>query len=81
MVGLGFEDGFETPLRQADIADMCGATPIHTNRALADLRKKGIADFQRGAVRIPDRNRLEEFAVFTPDYLFGEGALYLRDYD
>lgn len=81
MVGLGFDDGFETPLRQADIADMCGATPIHTNRALADLRRKGIADFQRGAVRIPDRSRLEEFAVFTPDYLFGEGALYLRDYD
>ena len=78
MVGHGFDDGFETPLRQADIADMCGATPIHTNRALSDLRKKGIADFRRGEVRIPSRSRLEEYAGFTPDYLYGEGSLSLR---
>ena len=79
MVGMGFADGFDTPLRQADLADMCGATPIHTNRALTDLRKKGLADFQRGRVRIPDRGKLEEYAGFDPDYLYGDGALNLRD--
>ncbi|MWV27111.1 Crp/Fnr family transcriptional regulator [Aurantiacibacter rhizosphaerae] len=79
MVGLAFPDGFETPLTQADIADMCGATPIHANRALADLRKQGLADFQRGEVRIPDRQKLEAYANFTPDYLYGEGKLSLRN--
>ena len=78
MVGLGYPDGFETPLTQADIADMCGATSIHTNRALADLRKQGLVDFRRGQVRIPDRQRLEDYAGFTPDYLYGEGELAIR---
>lgn len=80
MVGLGFPDGFETPLTQTDVADMCGATPVHTNRALAELRKQGLAFFQRGQVRVPDRKALEAYSGFTPDYLYGEGALSLRDY-
>ena len=78
MVGLGYPDGFETPLTQSDIADMCGATPVHTNRALADLRKQGLVDFKRGEVRIPDRRKLERYAGFTPDYLYGEGELAIR---
>ena len=78
MVGLGHQDGFETPLTQADLAEMCGATPIHTNRALADLRRRGLADFQRGRVRIPDGNKLEDYSGFTPDYLYGDGGLSLR---
>ena len=80
MVGLGFPDGFETPLRQTDLADMCGATPIHTNRALSELRERGIADFRRGEVRVADRARLEDYAGFTPDYLYGDGSLAIRDY-
>ncbi|RJY10191.1 Crp/Fnr family transcriptional regulator [Aurantiacibacter aquimixticola] len=77
MVGMGFDDGFETPLRQSDIADMCGATAIHTNRALSFLREEGIANFQRGEVRIKSRERLEAFAEFSQDYLYGDGDLSL----
>ena len=79
MVGLGFADGFETPLRQADIADMCGSTAVHANRALSELRRLGIADFQRGEVRVADRARLEEFGGFDATYLYGDGALSLRE--
>ena len=78
MVGQAFPDGFETPLRQSEIAEMCGATAIHTNRALADLRRNDLADFRRGEVRIRDRARLEDYAGFRPDYLYGEGSLALR---
>ena len=78
MIGLGYPDGFETPLTQADIATMCGATPIHTNRALSDSRKQGFVDFQRREVRITDRKKLEDYAGFTPDYLDGEGELAIR---
>ncbi|MBX7513293.1 Crp/Fnr family transcriptional regulator [Qipengyuania sp. GH38] len=78
MVGLAFEDGFDTPLTQADLADMCGATPIHVNRAIGELRKSGIADFNRGEVRICNREKLENFAHFEKDYLYGDGALSLR---
>jgi CRP-like cAMP-binding protein len=75
MVGLGTSDGFETPLTQSDLSEMCGATPIHTNRALRELRHAGIADFNRGRVTIPYQAALEDYARFTPDYLYGPWSL------
>ena len=75
LVGLGRRDGLRTPLIQADLADMCGTTTIHMNRALGQLKKEGIAEFRRGTVYVSDRARLEEFAGFNPDYLYGQGEL------
>ena len=75
LVGLGRRDGLRTPLIQADLADMCGTTAIHMNRALGVLRKEAIAEFRRGALSVKDRARLESFAGFHPDYLYGEGGL------
>ena len=75
LVGLGRRDGLRTPLIQADLADMCGTTAIHMNRALGQLKKEGIAEFRRGTVYVADRARLEAFGGFNPDYLYGEGSL------
>ena len=75
LVGLGRRDGLRTPLIQADLADMCGTTAIHMNRALGQLKKEGIAEFRRGTLYVNDRGRLEQFAGFNPDYLYGEGPL------
>ena len=72
LVGLGRRDGLRLPLTQTDLADMCGTTAIHMNRALAALKREGIAEFRRGAVYVPDRERLERYAHFRPDYLYGE---------
>lgn len=74
-VGLGRRDGVRTPLTQADLADMCGTTAIHMNRALGQLKREGIAEFRRGMVYVADRARLERFAGFNADYLYGEGPL------
>jgi len=71
LVGLGRRDVLRTPLTQTNLADMCGTTAIHMNRALGILKREGIAEFRRGAVYIPDRRRLEHFAHFHPDYLYG----------
>lgn len=79
LVGLGRRDGLRTPLIQADLADMCGTTAIHMNRALRQLKKEGLAEFRRGALYVPDRARLEAFAGFDPTYLYGTGELRLRD--
>jgi len=79
LVGLGRRDGLRTPLNQTDLADMCGTTPIHMNRALATLRKEGIAEFRRGTVYVSDRAKLEQYADFRPDYLYGEGSLHIGD--
>ena len=75
MVGLGRPNGFRSPLTQIDLADMCGTTPIHMNRALAELRREDVAEFRRGLVVVRDRERLEGFGDFDPSYLYGEGPL------
>ena len=75
MVGLSAPDGFITPLTQSDLSEMCGATPIHTNRAIKELRRLGIANFDRGRVVVPDRDNLERYAGFAPDYLYGPWSL------
>jgi CRP-like cAMP-binding protein len=75
LVGLGRADGLRTPLIQADLADMCGTTAIHMNRALRTLKKEGIAEFRRGTVYIPDRARLVDFAGFDPAYLYADATL------
>ena len=77
LIGLGRRDGLRTPLIQADLADMCGTTAIHMNRALRQLKKDGLAEFRRGTVYIPDRKRLIEFAGFDPAYLYGAGPLHM----
>ncbi|MEL7691727.1 Crp/Fnr family transcriptional regulator [Citromicrobium bathyomarinum] len=78
MVGLARRDGFETPLTQADLADMSGSTAVHANRALRELREKGLAEFRRGQVVSNDRQALEAYADFAADYLYGEGQLALE---
>ena len=75
MVGLHEPDGFATPLTQSDLSAMCGATAIHTNRAVRELRRSGLAHFDRGRVTIPDRAALEDYAGFNPDYLYGPWSL------
>ncbi len=79
MVGLGDERGFDTPLTQADLGELTGATTIHINRALKNLRERGLASFTRGRVDIIDRAGMEEYGLFSSDYLYGEGALSLRE--
>lgn len=79
MVGMGDEKGFETPLTQANLAEMSGATTIHVNRALRELRLDGVANFARGRVDIEDRKRLESYGRFQCDYLYGEGSIHLRE--
>lgn len=78
-VGLGDDNGFDTPLTQSHFAEMSGATSIHVNRAIKELRKKGLVHPTRGRIDIPDRAALEKFGQFEPDYLYGDGKLSLRE--
>lgn len=78
MVGLGRPTGFRSPLTQIDLADMCGTTPIHMNRALSELRREDLAEFRRGLVVVRDRERFHRFGDFDPAYLYGAGPLHIE---
>lgn len=79
MVGLGRPNGFRSPLTQIDLSDMCGTTSIHMNRSLGQLRRENLAEFRRGLVIVPDREKFERHADFDPAYLYGEGLLKVGD--
>jgi Crp-like helix-turn-helix domain len=57
-VGLVDRKEFQLPLRQQILADALGLSGVHFNRIARKLKQDGIADFSRGAVRIPDPARL-----------------------
>jgi len=78
MVGLARPSGFRSPLTQTDLADMCGTTPIHMNRALSELRRDDVAEFRRGLVIVRDRAKLENAGDFDPAYLYGDGPLKIE---
>ena len=60
--GGGDARGAPVPLKQAHIADALGLSVEHANRALATLRKDGVATLSKGRFEILDRKALEEIA-------------------
>lgn len=55
-----------TPFTQTDIADMCGISAIHANRALGRLRDSGLGEMRRGDFYASSWSALEEYAQFEP---------------
>ena len=68
-----------TPFTQFDLADMCGVSAIHANRAVRNLREWGVAEIRRGDLYTSDWAELMDFARFDPDYLYGEGKLKVKE--
>jgi CRP-like cAMP-binding protein len=60
--GGGDPRGGPLPLKQAHLADALGLSVEHANRALATLRRDGIASLQKGRLEILDRGALEALA-------------------
>jgi hypothetical protein len=54
------------PLKQAHIADALGLSVEHANRALAALRRDGLASLQKGRLELLNRRALEDLAGWTP---------------
>jgi CRP-like cAMP-binding protein len=60
--GGGDAKGGPVPLKQAHIADALGLSVEHANRALAVLRKDGVATLAKGRLDILDRQAMEDVA-------------------
>ena len=66
------EDGMvRAPFTQFDLADMCGVSAVHANRAVAKLREMELAEIRRGTLYANDWGILQHYAQFDPAYLFG----------
>jgi CRP-like cAMP-binding protein len=56
-------NGVEFPLRQTQIADATGITPVYVNAILNDLRTGGLVDISDGSLQILDMARLSRLAM------------------
>lgn len=82
LIGRSVKSALRTPFTQMDMADMCGVSAIHTNRAVARLRELGLGEIRRGDLYSHDWDALKRFAQFNSDYLYGEGPLRVKgDWD
>lgn len=68
--GLCSMDGFDVPLAQTDIAEICGMTPVHASRMLSELREDGICTFAQGSLRIMKLPELFQAGQYRWDYLY-----------
>lgn len=69
IVGLTRQTVCDLPLSQADIADATALTPVHVNRMLMELRRRGIISLNRRELAIHDFEALQTIGSFSADYL------------
>ncbi len=72
LAAVGLSDGhrFVLALTQSDIAEICGLTTVHTNRAIRQLREAGLCQIRSPLVEIADFGALARRGNFDPHYLY-----------
>lgn len=77
LAAVGLSDGrrFVLALTQSDIAEICGLTTVHTNRAFRQLREAGLCHMRSSLVDINDPAGLARRGDFNPDYLYLDPAI------
>lgn len=68
-VGKAKGNSFDFPVTQTDLGDTLGLSPVHVNRVLQQLRADGLIALSDKTLKVLDREGLEEFAGFDPNYL------------
>ncbi|NPU65653.1 Crp/Fnr family transcriptional regulator [Bradyrhizobium sp. 83012] len=68
-VGLARDLRFASPFTQSDLAAICGISPVHANRTIQDLRRKGLLHWQSRTITVNDWTGLARLAGFRTDYL------------
>ena len=79
LIGRSTPRALRTPFTQFDMADMCGVSAIHANRAVGKLKELGLAEIRRGDLYTNNWKALKEYAQFDPEYLYGDGPLRVKE--
>ncbi|MDO5621227.1 MAG: Crp/Fnr family transcriptional regulator [Paracoccus sp. (in: a-proteobacteria)] len=69
LVGAARDHRFTLPLLQRELADILGYSPIHVNRAVRDLRDRGLIRWSGAEITILNWDGLVQLARFDPSYL------------
>lgn len=64
LVGLATDNSFALPLTQQTMADALGVSAIHLNRALQDVRSRGLIELKGGQVHLLRPRALVEMSGF-----------------
>ena len=72
IVGLADGNSYDCPLNQHELSECLGLTPVHVNRTLQELRRRGLIVVEARRVTILDRGELEQLAEFDRGYLYLE---------
>lgn len=69
--GLATSDGFDMPLSQGHIADICGLSLVHTNKSIGQLRQRKLVRTGSRRIVFPDLARAIDQSDFTHPSLDG----------
>ena len=69
VAGLAHREGYDLPMTQEQLADALGVTPVHVNRVLRELDRKGLIVRDKRYLRVPDWEALRKAAGFNELYL------------
>jgi CRP-like cAMP-binding protein len=72
VIGRASDASYDLPLSQAELSECLGLTPVHTNRTLQEMRRRGLIELVPGRVTIPDLEALKKIGEFDPMYLYLE---------
>ena len=72
IVGLADGQSYEFPLNQQELSECLGLTPVHVNRTLQELRRRGLIVVEARRVTVLERDELEKLAEFDRGYLYLE---------
>ena len=72
--GLGADHRYELPMTQEQLADATGLTPVHINRVLKELGRRGLIERHKRAVAIVDWDGLRHVGDFSTRYLHLEAG-------
>lgn len=68
-VGMAKGLAMSFPLTQTELADTVGLSSVHVNRVVQDLRERALIAWHDKVLTVLDREGLEAFAGFDPNYL------------
>ena len=70
--GLAENYGYQLPMTQEQLADVCGLTPVHINRTLKSLEARGLIKRDKRRISFPDWQALRDVGDFNQRYLHME---------